>query len=71
MNVLPFYVPHPKELLRDIWDRQRAMTPSDAIVDLGLPEDERVEDAGLEYDEPDEAIVPPANPAQSRKKVAA
>lgn len=54
--VLPFYVPKPKEELIDIWARQKAMTAGELTADQTLPEDERVEDAGLDYDE-DAAVV--------------
>ncbi|HEX7929331.1 MAG TPA: radical SAM protein [Sphingomicrobium sp.] len=54
--VLPFYVPKPKEELFDIWARQKAMTAGELTADQTLPEDERVEDAGLDYDE-DAAVV--------------
>lgn len=48
-RVLGFHVPADKETLRRIWDErksvgQRSMEPQ-------LPDDERVEDAGLEFDE--------------------
>lgn len=46
-SVLRFYVPRSKEELRGIWARQGGVT----AVEL-VPEDERVEDAGLEYEEP-------------------
>lgn len=49
-NVLPFYKPRSKEELYRIWSRQKARGGSRS-VDLGLPEDERVEDAGLDFEE--------------------
>jgi len=49
--VLPFYVPKPKDELFAIWARQKAMTAGEITADQTLPEDERVEDAGLDYDE--------------------
>ena len=50
-RVLPFYVPKPKEELLEIWASQKALTRGETTADQTLPEDERVEDAGLEYDE--------------------
>jgi hypothetical protein len=49
-RVLGFYVPVPKVDLFKIWERQREIAqlkPSD----FGVPDEERVEDAGLDYDE--------------------
>lgn len=54
-RILPFYVPKPKEELFSIWARQKAMTRGEVTADQTLPEDERVEDAGLDYE--DEASV--------------
>ena len=51
-RVLPFYTPVPKKELFGIWAEQRRLKGRD---DLGLPEDERVEDAGLNAEE-DEII---------------
>jgi hypothetical protein len=51
LKILPFYAPRAKDVLRDIWDRRRAKSPMERSIDMGLPEDERVEDAGLEYDD--------------------
>ncbi|MGK9166713.1 hypothetical protein KXR53_10470 [Inquilinus limosus] len=48
-RVLPYYVPRPKEELFTIWAKQKAR--GTVPVDLGLAEDERVEDAGLDYDD--------------------
>jgi hypothetical protein len=48
-RVLPYYIPHPKEELFAIWAKQKARGALE--VDLGLAEDEWVEDAGLDYDE--------------------
>ena len=50
-RVLPFYVPVPKKELFNIWAEQRRRKGYD---DLGLPEDERVEDAGLHAAEDEE-----------------
>ncbi|TPN84173.1 radical SAM protein [Mesorhizobium sp. CU2] len=48
-QILRFYVPRPKSELFAIWEKQR--TRNRDFVDLGLAEDERVEDAGLDYEE--------------------
>jgi hypothetical protein len=48
-NILQFYMPRSKELLAAIWNK-RGEWPKVA-VDLGVPEDERVEDAGLDAEE--------------------
>lgn len=56
-RVLRFYVPLPKHELSAIWAKQKALTRGHADTDLGLAEDERVEDAGLEYEE--EPALPP------------
>jgi hypothetical protein len=50
-RVLPFYVPKPKDELFEIWAKQKALTRGEATADQTLPEDERVEDAGLDFDE--------------------
>ncbi|PWC36762.1 radical SAM protein [Azospirillum sp. TSO22-1] len=48
-RVLPYYRSRPKEELFAIWAKQKAR--SSAPVDPGPADDERVEDAGLDYDE--------------------
>ena len=50
-RVLRFYVPMPKDELYTIWAMQKRLTRGEIRADIGLAEDERVEDAGLEYDE--------------------
>lgn len=47
--ILRFYVPTPKDQLMDIWARQKALTRGEPTVEGSLPEDERVEDAGLDF----------------------
>jgi len=47
-RVLPFYVPLPDEERRAIWAEQRALAHDDSTMEVGLAQDERVEDAGLE-----------------------
>jgi hypothetical protein len=50
-NILRFYVPVPKEELFAIWAKQKELPRTEVRGDLGLAEDERIEDAGLEYEE--------------------
>ena len=50
-RILRFYVPVPKEEQAAIWAHQKGLARAKAYADLGIAEDERVEDAGLEYDE--------------------
>lgn len=49
-RVLPFYVPIPSEERQAIWSEQRALPRRGPAHDLGLAEDERVEDAGLDLE---------------------
>lgn len=65
-RILPFYVPKPKVELIAIWEKQRANIRSP--IDLGLPEDERVEDAGLDYEEAE--VAPSAPTIMPRAAVA-
>lgn len=48
LDLLPFYTPKPKSELFKIWARNKQGEPDDVV---GLAEDERVEDAGLEADD--------------------
>ena len=50
-RILPFYIPLSKEALADVWEQQRAIKAKTRDDLNGLAEDERVEDAGLEYEE--------------------
>jgi len=70
-RVLPFYVPKPKDLLVQIWERQRALTAGEPTADAALPDDERVEDAGLDYEEAEPMAVVPSRVGSSRRKAAA
>lgn len=56
-RILPYYTPRSKEELFAIWAKQKARGASE--VDLGLPDDERVEDAGL--DDEDDASGEPTS----------
>ena len=70
-RILPFYVPKPKDLLKQIWERQRALTAGEPTADAALPEDERVEDAGLEYEESESVTAAPQrNPTSTRRAAA-
>lgn len=65
--ILPFYVPRPKEEMRKVWEMQRAL-PRDATV----PDDERVEDAGLQADENEmPAMLAPRVREKARPKAVA
>jgi hypothetical protein len=50
-RILRFYIPVSKDELTAIWSRQKELVRLESISDLGLAEDERVEDAGLDYEE--------------------
>ena len=50
-QVLAFYVPPAKEDLFALWAKRKALAAGEMTADMGVPEDERVEDAGLEYEE--------------------
>lgn len=62
-SVLRYYIPRPKHEIAAIWRHQADWRQvADA---LGVPEDERVEDAGLDAEE--EPIVALAEPANARR----
>ena len=46
-DILRYYLPIPKEELHEIWAMQKKLRVRSGMVDSGLAEDERVEDAGL------------------------
>ena len=50
-RVLVHYVPLGKDELQDIWRQQRAMRGRGRPRDIGPPEDELVEDAGLDSED--------------------
>ncbi len=50
-RVLRHYVPIPKDRLKEIWALQKGLQGPDDPSDLGLAEDERVEDADLESED--------------------
>lgn len=55
-RILRFYIPVPKDELTAIWAKQKELVRLESQTDLGLAEDERVEDAGLEYEEDAPAV---------------
>lgn len=67
-QVLRFYVPLPKEELFAIWAKQKELTRGEPTADMGLAEDERVEDADLEHEDESE---PPVRKPKPRERVAA
>lgn len=71
LKILPFYVPKPKDLLAEIWKRQRALTEGEQAADATLPDDERVEDAGLEYEETEVPVVDARVPIARSRRAAA
>lgn len=62
-QILPFYVPKPKNELFKIWERAK---PQSQSVQIDLAEDERVEDAGLDHDEVPHSAKPV--PAKNKKR---
>ena len=54
---LQFYIPVPKDELVRIWAKQKKLIARDKKLQVGLADDEIVEDAGLETDEV--AFIPP------------
>ena len=68
-QVLPFYIPLPKDELYAIWAMQKKLTRGEVTADMGLAEDERVEDAGLDHED---ALDPQASRKhRTRERVAA
>jgi hypothetical protein len=64
-NILRHYIPLPKEDLFAIWRERKALTAGEVTADMGLAEDERVEDAGLDLESSGEMMVASAT-AESR-----
>jgi hypothetical protein len=50
-SALPFYVPKPKDELYEIWKRQKESRRATPRYTLPVADEERVEDAGLEYED--------------------
>ena len=61
------YLPLPKEEEADIWARQKAMKQQDhpSII---VPDEERVEDAGLNYEEA--PVIVASKPSRKKKALA-
>src|SRR5688572_9841368 len=57
-DILPFYVPKPKNELFEIWRKQRERLNAEKAGLNTLAEDERVEDAGLEADDTAPTPIP-------------
>ena len=51
-RILPFYVPMTKEKLYALWEMQKTLGKNDVGADMELADEERVEDAGLDQNEP-------------------
>jgi hypothetical protein len=68
-HALRFYISPPKEDLFAIWARRKTLTSGEITADMTLPEDERVEDAGLDHDDEDDCQ--PVETASSRTEIAA
>jgi hypothetical protein len=67
-RILRFYIPVSKDELSTIWATQKELVRLESMSDLGLAEDERVEDAGLDYDE--ESIAVAAEPTEKQRAFA-
>ena len=50
-RILPYYVPMSQEDLLKIWKGKKGLAQEGTVVETGLAEDERVEDAGLEAED--------------------
>ena len=70
-NVLPFYIPKPKNELFEIWRRQRERLDAERPGLDKLADDERVEDAGLEADDTAPTPVPAAATKQKKQRAVA
>jgi len=67
-RVLGFYVPVPKEDLFAIWAKQKELAGGEAAAEMGVAEDERVEDAGLDHEDEPTALTGKKKP---RERIAA
>jgi hypothetical protein len=70
-QVLPFYIPKPKSQLFEIWAKQKALAKSALEAEAEMPEDERVEDAGLDHDPEATPVVIPVKPMRRKGRIAA
>ena len=66
--LLVIYIPIPKHELVAIWAKQKELV-RDIPAHLGLAEDERVEDAGLDHE--DEPLPPTRSKKKTRERLAA
>ena len=67
-RILRFYVPLSREALIQIWERQRELSHGEIESEIGLAEDERVEDAGLDEDGIEGVAAPQAQTRGTRKR---
>jgi hypothetical protein len=67
-HILTFYIPLPKEDLFALWAKRKALTANEVTADMTLPEDERVEDAGLDQDDDGNDLL---GPDRAPKEIAA
>ena len=65
-QILRFYIPLQKKELFALWAKQKEFARSTLPADMNVPDDERVEDAGLEHDE--DLIIPPPPPKAKRRE---
>ena len=68
-RVLRFYIPLPKEELFAIWAKQKELTRGEVTAEMGLAEDERVEDACLDHEEESEPT--PVRKPRTKARIAA
>ena len=70
-RLLPYYIPKPKDVMAQIWAQQRALTRGDVAIAPVVAEDERVEDAGLDFIAGEDAGTPVQAQSAKRRRVAA
>jgi hypothetical protein len=70
-RVLRFYTPKPKDELVSIWEKQKALTAGERAPDAALPDEERVEDANLDFDDMEESLTSPRRHAGIKGRAAA
>jgi hypothetical protein len=69
-KILPFYIPKDKSELFEIWKRQKASAGTSTVAQDEVPDDERVEDAGLDQEISGSASANPAPKSQRARAVA-
>ncbi|MGO9265918.1 MAG: radical SAM protein [Candidatus Binataceae bacterium] len=67
-HILRFYIPLPRQELFALWAKQKEFNRNTLPSDMNVPDDERVEDAGLNDDDP---IIPPPPKAKRRERIVA